>query len=97
MIVESDEHGLSTPLLRSWSRSSLRAIVRANDVQESRCLMLLLPGKPNARRMKRSINDQLTERAPNLDPGATPRCRNQRYMIVKCDEQSLPTGDATGH
>jgi len=48
------------------------------------------------RATKRSINETLTERAPYLPPGAAPRWRNQRYMIVKCDEQACAgTADTT--
>jgi len=41
----------------------------------------------------------LTERASNLVSAITPRWSNQRYMIVKCDEDGLPmppTGHSTG-
>jgi len=48
------------------------------------------------RATKRSMNDLLTERASNLPPGATPRWRNQRYMIVQCDERACAgTADTT--
>lgn len=81
------------PLVRhitsNGTRSVLEALFDRNGpfpVQESVLKYLTNEDYNAMRATKRSINEELTIRAPNLPPGATPRWRNQRYMNVKCHE-----------
>ena len=93
MVIPRVDYPQFRRLTGNGSRSILEALFSPNGpfpVQES-ILGNLTNQQYNAMRATcRSVNDILTERASNLPPGATPRWRNQRYMIVKCDEQNLP-------
>jgi len=99
MATLQPDYPLVSRLTDNGTRSLFEALFDSNGpfpVQQSVLSNLTNEDYNAIRATKRSINDQLTERALHLPPGATPRWRNQRYMMAKCDEHAcVGTADTT--